>query len=147
MAANSTRADPSPSFRFRVVIQGVTVARFSECSGLDFEQETFPYREGGLQSTTHQLPGRFKYSNLTLKRGIASDGDSLWAWVKDTIQGKTIKTHDVQVELYDLQGKSPIRSWGFKDAYPVRWSATALSFDQNTVAVETLVLAHQGIVF
>ncbi|MHB9032856.1 MAG: phage tail protein [Anaerolineae bacterium] len=142
-----SRADPSPSFRFRVVIQGITVAQFSECSGLDFEQETFPYREGGLQSTTHQLPGRWKYTNLTLKRGIATDGNSLWAWVKDTVQGKTVKPHDVQVELFDLEGKSPLRTWNFSRAFPVHWTATALSADQNAIAIESLVLAHQGLVF
>jgi phage tail-like protein len=130
-----------------VNIQGITVALFTECSGLDFEQETYPYREGGLQSTTHQLPGRFKYTNLTLKRGIATDGDGLWNWVKETIQGKTVKPHDVQVELYDFEGRKPVRTWNFSKAFPVHWSATALSAEQSVIAIETLVLAHQGIIF
>ena len=147
MPAKIVRDDPSPSFRFHVKIIGVTVARFSECSGLEFEQEVYSYKEGGQQSSTHQFPGRFKYSNLTLKRGIATDGDNLWAWVKDAVQGTTVKTHDVEVMLYDLQGQKTLRTWVFRGAFPVKWSATALSADQNAIAIETLVLAHQGIGF
>jgi phage tail-like protein len=141
------RADPSPSFRFHVQVQGVTVARFSECSGLGFEQEVYPYREGGLHSRTHQLPGRFKFNNLTLKRGIATDGTDLWTWVKTTVQGPAITTHDVTVTLYDVRGQQPLQTWVFKDAFPVQWSATALSAEQNAIAIETLVLAHQGMDF
>lgn len=138
------RDEPSPSFRFQVTIQDVTVAHFTECTGLEFEQEVYPYREGGLQSRTHQLPGRFKFTNLTLKRGIAKDGDGLWTWVKKTVQGPDIITHNVTVTLYDMTGRAPLQTWTFRDAYPVKWSATALSAEQNAIAIETLVLAHQG---
>ena len=141
------RADPSPSFRFQVTIEGVSVARFTECSGLEFEQEVYPYKEGGLNSRTHQLPGRFKFTNLTLKRGIATDGSKLWAWVMQAVRGPAIPTHQVTVTLYDSGGHKQLQAWIFKDAYPVKWSATALSADQNAIAIETLVLAHQGMDF
>ncbi len=144
------RADPSPSFRFHVEIQGVTVARFSECSGLEFEQETFDYKEGGLNSRVHRFPGRFKFTNLTLKKGIATDGKTLWDWMQGTVkavgEGK-LTTHNVTVSLYDLSGQKPLRTWELVNAYPVKWSSTALSAEQNAIAVETLVLAYQGMSF
>jgi phage tail-like protein len=144
------RADPSPSFRFHVDIQGVTVARFSECSGLEFEQETFDYKEGGLNSRVHRFPGRFKFTNLTLKKGIATDGKTLWDWMQGTVkavsEGK-LTTHNVTVTLYDLSGQKPLRTWELVSAYPVKWSSTALSAEQNAIAVETLVLAYQGMSF
>ena len=146
----AARADPSPSFRFRVEIQGVSIGRFSECSGLEFEQETFDYREGGLNSKVHRLPGRFKYTNLTLKKGIATDGRPLWDWMEGTVKSAgegRLTTHNVTVTLYDVSGRRPLRTWEFANAYPVKWSATALSADQNAIAVETLVLAHQGMSF
>lgn len=145
MSPNS-RSDPSPSFRFHVEIQGINIARFSECSGLEFESETFDYKEGGLNSRIHRFPGRFKFTNLTLKKGIATDGQQLWNWVENTVKGQ-ITTHSVTVTLYDLTGQNPLRTWVFQDAYPIKWSAVALSADQNAIAIETLVLAHQGMSF
>ena len=139
--------DPSPSFRFHVEIQGINVARFSECGGIEFEQETFDYKEGGVNSRVHRFPGRFKFANLTLKKGIATDGQTLWEWIEGVVKTANsgrIATRTVTVTLYDLSGKQPLRSWVFQNAYPVKWGATALSAEQNAIAIETLTLAHQG---
>lgn len=141
----TTRADPSPSFRFKVEFRGGpgVAARFTECSGLEFEAETFDYGEGGEQSRVHRLPGRIKYGNLDLKRGIATDGEKLWQWVKKTARGQ-IETCTVTVSLLSSEGQ-PVREWTFMDAYPVKWSATAFSAEQNAIAIETLTIAHQGL--
>jgi phage tail-like protein len=144
--ASTTGRDPSPSFRFGVKVGDLNVARFSECSGLEFEQETFDIKEGGLNTTIHRLPGRFKFTNLTLKKGIASDGDKLWDWVTKTAQGQ-ISPKQVDVTLYDLSGTKILRTWTFIGAYPVKWSAVPLNAEQNAIAIETLVLAHQGMDF
>lgn len=148
--AYSRGPDPSPSFRFHVEIQGIEVARFSECSGLDFETETFDYKEGGLNSHVHRFPGRWKFNNLTLKKGIASDGNILWEWVEDMVKNANtgeFTTHTVTVILYDLKGEQALRTWTFQDAYPMKWSASSLTAEQNAIAIETLVLAHQGMSF
>jgi phage tail-like protein len=142
--------DPSPSFRFHVKVAGMNVARFSECGGLEFEQETFDYKEGGVNAHVHRFPGRFKFGNLTLKKGIATDGQPLWDWMESivkTANAGRVTTHTVTVTLYDLSGQQPLRVWEFRDAYPVKWGATALSADQNAIAIETLTLAHQGMSF
>ncbi len=140
--------DPSPSFRFHVSIDGLNeVARFSECSGIGLETETFDYREGGLNSRVHRFPGRFKFNNLTLKKGIATDGEALWAWVKDMVKKANsgqFTTHNVTVTLFDLSGTTPLRIYIFYDAYPVSWTAPAFSAEQNVIAIESLSLAHQG---
>jgi phage tail-like protein len=148
--AYSRGPDPSPSFRFHVKIDGVDVARFTECSGLDFETETFDYKEGGLNSRVHRFPGRWKFSNLTLKKGISTEGEKLWNWVEDTVKKANaggFTTHDVTVTLFDLSGEKPLREWTFQAAFPMKWSASLFSADQNAIAIETLVLAHQGLNF
>jgi len=142
--------DPAPSFRFHVEIQGVNVARFAECGGLEFEQETLEYREGGLNSRTHRLPGRFRFSNLTLKKGIATDGKALWDWIEGVVKASNrgqLTTHTVTLTLYDVSGQNPMRTWVFHDAYPVKWSAVPFSAEQSVIAIETLTLAHQGMSF
>jgi phage tail-like protein len=148
--AYSRGPDPSPSFRFHVEIKGIEVARFSECSGLDFETEPFDYKEGGLNSRVHRFPGRWKFNNLVLKKGIATDGQPLWDWVEDTIKNANtgeFTTHPVTVTLYDLKGESALRTWTYQDAYPIKWAASALTAEQNGIAIETLTLAHQGMSF
>jgi phage tail-like protein len=148
--AYSRGPDPSPSFRFHIEIEGIEVARFSECNGIDFETEVFDYKEGGLNSRLHRFPGRWKFSNLNLKKGIATDGQPLWDWVQNVVKGANtgeFPTHPVTVTLYDVSGKNPLRTWTYKDAYPIKWAATALSADQNAIAIETLTLAHQGMDF
>jgi phage tail-like protein len=145
--------DPSPSFKFLVQIKGIEVGRFSECSGLEFEQETFDYKEGGVNSHIHRLPGRFKFSNITLKKGIATDGEPLWKWIGAIVnaanEGKLTSevTHTLTITLFDVGGRKRLREWVFQDAYPVKWSATALSAEQSAIAIETLTLAHQGMSF
>ncbi len=136
--------DPSPSFRFHVEIDGIDVGRFNEVGGLDFEAETIEYKEGGQNSIVHRFPGRYKSPNLTLKKGIATDGETLWTWVENTMKGQ-IATHDVTITLYDAEGNEPLRTWVFKGAFPVKWIAGALTAEQSAIAVETLSLAHQGL--
>ena len=136
--------DPSPSFRFQVEIDGINVARFSEVGGLEFESETFDYKEGGQNSLVHRFPGRYKSPNLTLKKGIATDAETLWTWVENTMKGQIVP-HNVTVTLYDVAGANPLRVWVFQHAYPVKWAAGAFSAEQNAIAIETLSLAHQGL--
>src|ERR1700756_5164049 len=107
--STTARSDPSPSFQFHVEIEGLNVARFSECGGLDFEQDTFDYSEGGVNSHIHRLPGRFKYSNLTLKKGVATDGQTIWDWIQSVVKAANtgqVPTKAVTVTLYDLSGRT-----------------------------------------
>ena len=46
------RADPYRGFRFRMEIDGIAVAHFSEVSGIQAETETEPYEEGGVNVPT-----------------------------------------------------------------------------------------------
>lgn len=139
------RVDPSPSFRFKVEFRGGpgSMANFTECSGLEFEAETYDYQEGGAQSHVHRLPGKVKYSNIELKRGIAVDGEGLWRWVKRMAAG-TVEPCNVTISLLSTRGNL-VREWTFVDAYPVKWNATAFSAEQNAIAIETLTIAHQGL--
>jgi phage tail-like protein len=139
------RVDPSPSFRFKVEFRGGpgTSARFTECSGLEFETETLDYPEGGNPYQVHRLPGRVRFGNVVLKRGIAADGERLWQWVKDVAQGR-IAPATLTVSLLSPDGRVS-RAWTFLDAYPVAWSASGFSANDNAIAIETLTLAHQGL--
>jgi phage tail-like protein len=134
-------ADPFVSFRFKVEIDGIVEAGFSECSGLQSETEVEEIREGGLNEFVHRLPKGSKNVNLTLKHGI-SDSDALWNWHKDVVSGK-VQRKAVNVIVFDSQGTERWR-WSFQDAYPVKWTGPDLKADGSVVAIETLELAHNG---
>ncbi len=136
------RGDPFRGFNFHVEVDGLVVGGFSEVSGLEVETEVQEYREGGLNTHMHKLPGASSYpSNLTLKHGL-TDVDTLWRWHQQVIAG-TIERRTMVLFLLDLD-LIPTLWWNFKDAYPVKWTGPELKADSSTVAVETLELAHHG---
>jgi len=133
---------PYPSFKFRIEIGGITVAQVSEVTGLQIETETETYEEGGVNDFVHKLPKRTKYQNITLKRGI-TDLNDMWKWYDNVVSGK-IERKNGAIVLMDVTGKDMWR-WNFSKAYPVKWIGPDFKADSNTVAFETIELAHHGI--
>lgn len=133
--------DPYAVFKFVVEIQGLQVGGFSEVSGLQSETEVEEYREGGNNLHFHKLAKATKYGNLILKRGLV-DSPALWNWRQEVISG-VINRKQVTVILQDRLGQEKWR-WVFEEAYPVKWSSTDLNATGNTIAVESVELAHHG---
>lgn len=129
-------------FRFRVEIEGITSAGASEVTGLLIETETEPYEEGGVNDFVYQLPKRTKYQHITLKRGI-TDLDDMWNWFQKVVSG-SFERKNGAIILMDSSGNDSWR-WDFFEAYPVKWTGPELKADSNTVAFETIELAHHGI--
>jgi phage tail-like protein len=127
-------------YRFCVEIEGLTEATFSECTGLQAEIEIFEWEEGGLNEYKHRLPGRTKYSNLTLKHGIATK--ELWDWCYDCIQGK-VQRRGLSVILYGYDAMPKVR-WDVTGALPIKWAGPTFKSGAAEAAVETLELAHHG---
>jgi len=143
MPETGERIDPYPAYTFFVEIDGITQAAFSECSGLEASVDVTEYSEGGLNGYVHKLPGRVKYADLTLKHGAAGS-DDLWDWFHDVMQG-TIERKNLSIVLYDPSG-TEVRRWNFTGAYPVKWTGSELRAGEGKVAIDTLVLAHQGLI-
>jgi len=141
MPNTAERIDPLPAFKFYVEVGHLAHAAFSECSGLEVEVEVFEYEEGGLNDYVHKLPGRVKYSDVTLKKGMATS-DALWDWYADTLRGK-IERKNISILLYDTSG-TECRRWNFEDAYPVKWTGAEFKAGDNVAAIETLVFTHRG---
>src|SRR5262245_55947618 len=87
---SSTRKDPLPVFCFKVELDlggGDPAAMFfKSCSGLKFETEIVPLREGGVNDTTFQLVGPTKWSNITLKQGFTAESEIL-RWREEWMTG------------------------------------------------------------
>jgi phage tail-like protein len=134
--------DPIPAFRFEVSLGDLQVAGFSEISGLTVELEPQEYAEGGINTYMHKFPGRTKQSNITLKRGIVDR--LMWDWFYDFTLGK-VKYRDISILLRNPHGDKVLMEWQIQHAFPIKWSGPELNATQNSVAVESLELAHEGL--
>lgn len=88
--------DPLRNFRFLVEFfphnGGVTsTARttnalpmmgFTSVSGLSVTTDSIPYREGGYNTTVHQIPGQTTFSPVTLQRGVILGSRTNWDWMR-----------------------------------------------------------------
>jgi phage tail-like protein len=142
MPETGTRTDPYLAFRFEVRIDDLAVGGFSECSGLQLETDVQDFAEGGLNAHSWKFPGRTKQSNITLKRGIVDF--NLWNWYYNLTLGN-VQQKNGSIVVRDDVG-APAMEWQFRAAFPNKWNGPQLEATQNNVAVETLELAHQGLV-
>jgi len=126
---------------FVLEISGLAIGAFREISGLQMEREVLEYAEGGRNDTVHKLPGRVKYPNLVLKRGV-TDQDELVRWFWSAQDGIDLK--DVIVKLVD-PSTAVMRTWAFRQAYPVKWIGPTLNAGSDSAATEQLELAHGGL--
>jgi phage tail-like protein len=134
---------PLQSGRFLVEIGKDIVANFQDCSGLSVEFEVQEYIEGGNNEFVHKLPGRMKYSNITLKRGI-SDNRQFVEWRPKIEGGKlVVKPMNLSIILFNHSGET-VKKWDVKEAYPVKWTGPDMRASSMDVAIETLELAHRG---
>lgn len=149
--------DPIRNFRFLVKFeplfrgandwkQEATIG-FTSVSGLAISTEPIPYREGGFNTTIHQIPGQTTFSPVTFQRGVVIGSRQHWDWTRmlfRTIQGGVGMTGE---QLY--ANKSSFRANVTIDVlnHPVPYStAQPTSYGNNvletTNAQDDLVVAR-----
>lgn len=144
---DTAREDPLVSFNFGVEVQGQITGFFTEVSGLGSEseiQEQKVVNERGIQVVL-KLPGRLKWGDITLKRGITSSMD-LWDWRKMIEDGKVKDARkNGSIVMYDQEGTEKAR-WEFQNAWPSKVSGPTPKSDSNDIGVEEVTLVHEYIV-
>lgn len=108
--ATGDRVDPYRNFNFLVEIDGITQAGFSDCTGFSSSTDPIEYREGGMNTTVHKLPGMTKHTNITLKRGL-TDSKELYQWYRDVVAGK-VQRKNGSIVVLDVDGTEKVR-WNF----------------------------------
>lgn len=143
MPETGTRQDPFLAFRFEVKLDNLSVAGFSECTGIQLETEVQDYNEGGLNEHVRKFPTRTKQSNIVLKRGIVDR--EMWEWYRELYQDGRVRVRNGSVIVRDPSGQQVVMEWRFKEAFPCKWQGPELNATQNNIAIETLELCHQGL--
>jgi phage tail-like protein len=136
------RKDPYAAFNFLVEIDNVTVAGFSECSGINTETDAIEYRTGDTDITVTKLPGLKKFGNITLKRGFTASKE-LWEWRKKVLDGKTDRQSG-SIVLQNEARQEALR-WTFREGWPRKWEGPTFNAKTNEVAIETLEIVCEGI--
>ncbi|PYQ28912.1 MAG: phage tail protein [Acidobacteria bacterium] len=139
---DGARNDPATAFRFTVRFDNFPPGGFTDCTGLTMETEVHELREGGVNGHVWKFATRGKQSNLTLKRGIVSK--DLWSWFEDINRGK-MQFRNGSILVHDPSGKTDRIEFQILQAFPIKWAGPELSAMGNTVAVESVEFAHQGL--
>ena len=143
MAQTGQRVDPFRNFNFLVELDGIAQASFTECSGLSTTTEVIENREGGDNATVRKLPGKTSYDNISLKWGLTSSTE-LWDWRQQIIDGNVVRKNG-SIVVFDLDNSTEVARWNFVRAWPTKWEGPTFSAKGNDIAIDTLVLAHEGL--
>ena len=170
--------DPIRNFRFLVTFQpqdtnfGVNfpvTLGFTSVSGLSVTTDSIPYREGGYNTTVHQIPGQTSFIPITLQRCVILNTHQNWDWMRNlfaTVNSssttKDISTNfrcDVAIQVLS----HPIPSAGANvtntdaaasdhtamrftvfNAWPTSVAYSDLNAGDNALFVEQMTLVHEG---
>jgi phage tail-like protein len=111
-------------------------AFFKSIDGLATENEVVEYSSGAEPDVTRKIPGRLKFSNITLKRGLTGDL-SLYAWRKRVEDGQFDRRNGT-IAILDQAGR-PVARYYLENAWPAKCH---IETDALTGAVlEVIVLA------
>jgi phage tail-like protein len=171
--------DPVRNFRFLVTFQPQDTSNtafnpvsigFTSVSGLAVTTDSIPYREGGYNTTVHQIPGQTSFTPLTLQRGVILGSKQNWDWMKQlfaTVQagGSTLApSRNFRCDLEIAVLNHPVPSAGadvnsgataggsdevamrFKvyNAWPTTVAYSDLNAGDNALYVEQMTLVHEG---
>jgi phage tail-like protein len=138
---STQRKDPFQNHRFRIEINGITQANFSEIIFPESVSEVIEHREG-TQINAQKQSGLTTYTPLVLKWGLTASME-LYNWRKFIEQGKiNTMRKNLSVILIDEEGQDAAR-WDFTNAWPSKYKGPDLNAKTNEVAIETLEIVFE----
>jgi len=188
---SSLATDPLRTFRFRAVftpagndgvfdqriksatnqtampIKGVStgwVGGFSTISGLNITTQNITYREGGFNTTVHQIPGMTTFQPITFTRGAIFGNDQAITWMRGLFAaaagtglnpggaGATGAGFRVNIAIYvnnhpntDVANDYPQMVFNVYNAWITNLSYSDLDATNGALMFETMQLVHEGL--
>lgn len=142
------RIDPLRNFRFKLEIDGITQAGFSEVAIAETTIDAVDYREGTDPPHVRKLSGLTKYGSITLKWGMtAGTGSSLelFKWHQDVSAGLIKERRKTVAIIVQDEAGTPAARWVIENAWPLKYDPSDLNAKGNEVLIELLELANEGI--
>ena len=140
------RIDPLRNFRFRLEIDGITQAGFSEVAIGETTIDAVDYREGTDPPHVRKLSGLTKYGNITLKWGMTGGTRSTSTTGTTTSRPARSRTKrkKVVIVVQDEAGADAAR-FVVTEAWPIKYDPSDLNAKGNEVLIELLELVNEGI--
>src|SRR4029079_2962246 len=135
----AARRDPLRNFRFRLEINGIQQAGFSEVSGFDITVDPIDYREGTDPTHVRKLTGLTKYGNVTLKWGVTNSME-LYEWHRRIVDG-TIDPKSAAIAVCDARA-NPQARWEIAEAWPSKYDPMDINAKGNDVSIEMLEIVN-----
>lgn len=145
---------------------------FMSVSGIAATTEAIPYREGGMNTTVHQLPGQTSFSPVTFQRGVTlgRNGNTTWQWFRQlfdviagggTGAGNHAKGNQFRTDIDINVLEHPVTHWQstasaehwqipvkmrvtLKNAWITGISYSDLNAGDNAIMVEQMTVVHEG---
>jgi len=147
---NSHRLDPYKAFKFQVVLDGQVVPGVSRVSPLRRYTEPVDFRSGSFPSHFLKAPGTSKFDAIVLERGITHDttfedwAEAAYAPAGDAAMSLRNFRKDMRINLLNQQGTIVLSYMVFRCWVSEYQPLPELNANGNEVAVETIVLEHEG---
>ena len=136
------RIDPFMNFRFRVEIDGIQQAGFSDATGFDASITAVDYREGTDPKFMRKLSGLTAFGALSLKWGATATLD-IYDWFKAGVDG-AVERKNISIIAVNEAGEDEAR-WNIANAWPTKYNAPDFSAKANDIAIETLEITFERI--
>ena len=138
-------SDPLIGFNFILDIKDGVMGMFTECSGLGSENEVVEHKvvdENGRE-LVQKLPGRMKFNDIVLKRGV-TDRLDLWDWRGKVERGEMGDARTNGSVVMVDRNYEELARWNFTNGWPSKISGPALNAGSNDIAVEEITIVHEG---
>jgi phage tail-like protein len=175
---SSLITDPLRNFRFLVTFKALPTAStattalqtatlgFTSVSGMAVTTDSIPYREGGYNTTVHQIPGQTTFAPITLQRGVILNTTQNYDWMRNmfaTVQGGGTRTAtqnfrcdlEIAVLSHPIPGANPADTtaaqtdhvamrFNVYNCWPTAVAYSDLNAGDNALFVEQMTLVHEG---
>jgi len=147
ISTDTSREDPLVGFNFGFEVPNLQITSyFTEVSGIGSENEVSEMKavnDKGVEIVL-KVPGRLKWGDITLKRGITTEMD-IWKWRKMIEDGKVQDARqNGSVIMYDQEGIEKVR-WNFENGWPSKVTGPAVKSDDNAFGIEEMTIVHEYI--
>jgi phage tail-like protein len=132
--------DPYRGYNFRIEVEGLGEAAFSECTGLGASIQAIRYAEG-RSPVVRRIPGQVDYADVTLRYGLTNSPD-IWNWIFEGLRGRVVR-RNVSVILYDTTGTAEVMRWNLMQAWVSKWRAAPLDALGQEIAIETITIVFE----
>ena len=128
---------------------------FRSCSGLKSESAVVELEEGGFNGTTRKLIGRTKFPNIVLKQGMCTPNSALWnlrqSYLNDGAaqplgdkKGRRTPNR-ISGTITQLGPNGAEAKWLFTSGWVCKWEGPDLDASKNEVSIESIEIAHEGL--